>query len=352
MDIDDSLRLKRKNNLFHKKLSFMNTKDNLKLKNLDNIFIEQTFFIYFKITQEINNINSQNNKNFEGIKFWLLQSIKDKDQINRMLFEIAEFYNNNFIGNKDFIHIPTFREMLDNFCFPILIATRKDKYGKDEILGTTTIKFENNTELNDNPYFPNKNETVISINGILTKMDLKDANGERIKGIGKELFKIAIKGAYEINKFRPVRLMCKIDCRNDKSVNSIANAAEGLKEYNINPQVYINGYYELQDSKDYLLEAPTFTVEVSFNDNKFLNDSMTNFSYVNCKRNNLYSSIYYAIKCKTEDVAVYINKDDDKKVVYHQIKPISLSTLRLETGDSIVGNERIPFANSFVKING
>ena len=79
------------------------------------------------------------------------------------------------------------------------------QYGKDEILGTTTVKFGNNKFLTDNPYFPTKGEDILSITGVLTKMNAVDKNGNKIRGLGRGLFKSAIKGAYNANKDKALR---------------------------------------------------------------------------------------------------------------------------------------------------
>ena len=60
--------------------------------------------------------------------------------------------------------------------------TVKDEYGNDEILGTTTVKFESNKNFTDNPYFPTKDEDILSITGVLTKMNATDKNGNKSSG--------------------------------------------------------------------------------------------------------------------------------------------------------------------------
>ena len=67
-------------------------------------------------------------------------------------------------------------------------------------------------------------------------MNAVDKNGNKIRGLGRELFKSAIKGAYELNKDKKVRLICEVDCRNTNSLYSVCKAVKELQEENINLQ--------------------------------------------------------------------------------------------------------------------
>lgn len=358
MDTDSSLQLETASKIFNEKVWNVNTKmnkylnsmsnlfladvkGNSKVKNIEDLFTEQAFFTYTKVLQEMSNSNLKNNKFPGDVKFSLLQTYRNK---KKMLFNLSKFYNNNFTGNRDFIHIPGLQEVMSNCKFPILIATRKSETGKEEIIGTTTIKFERNLKKNENPYFPTKNEYVISINGILSKLYLNNPCGSRIRGIGKELFKIAIMGAYQISRQREIRLMCKVDCRNYRSMNAISDAVNELKQEGINAQVYINGYYELRGLNKKLMEAPTFTVEVSFDGKCKLKNNDIDFSFINCEPDRLYEDVKLAVETKTVDRVVYTNRYNDRKIVYHEIEPIDLITMGLESGNSADGNSRTTVA--------
>lgn len=316
--------------------------NSFKFKIAEKFFEEQVLFTYLKVIQEVNDRNASQAKFPSGVEFCLLQSRKNKRQREKLLFDLVKFYNDNFTGNKDFIHIPSLNEIRENSKFPILLAIAKDKYGKETILGTTTIKFERNLSDSDDPYFPIKDKYVLSINGILTKLDLNDENGNRIKGMGKELFEIAMRGAYALSRYKPLSLMCKIDCRNLKSMKSITHASEELRKCGIYSEVYIEGYYELRDSEEKLMEAPTFTMGVHFNEKRRMFNRIVNISYEKCEKKSLYEDIKSVINSNMRDIVVYKNKEENKNIIYHKIKPVSLDMCRINVGNSATGNERMP----------
>ena len=95
----------------------------------------------------------------------------------------------------------------------------------------------------------------------MTKRNTDDGQ-IRIKGIGKELYKSAIKTAYEINKEKKVRLIFEVDCRNVNSIGAALKAVNTLKEEGINTRLFIPGYYEVRNYDNTLAEAPTFICEV------------------------------------------------------------------------------------------
>lgn len=304
-------------------------------------FREELFKEYFKTSKEVNRQCANNNT---SIKIELLQ----KGRINLLNKSIllSYFYDQNFVGNKDFMHIPSITQIMQNIIkYPILLAKKKNIFGNEEIIGITTIKNENNHLLTDNPFFPTENENVLSITGILTKSNIFDIYGERIKGIGKQLFKTAIRGAYEINKNEPVRLMCEIDCRNINSMKSLQKAVKELQEEHVNINANLVGYYEIIKNNQELTEAPTFIFEIYFNKNKNVKNKTTIFSYESYENSNTTNLFYYlsdTIKNKTFKKQIYINSSNEKLVKYYKIEAINLLKMDVKPGITALGNDRIP----------
>ncbi len=308
----------------------------------DGEVAKQKIFKYYikEMEEKTEKVNSQNSLD---ANFHLFQTIRNKESVRDTIFNLTYFYDNNFTGNKDFMHIPNISNVLNNISnYPIMLVTKKDEFGKDEILGTTTVKFENNSSITDNPYFPTKGEDVLSITGVLTKMNAVDKNGNKIRGLGRELFKSAIKGAYELNKDKKVRLICEVDCRNTNSLYSVCKAVKELQEENINLQMFLAGYYEIKNKEKNLLEAPTFVLEIDLNGDKEINNNNLNFDYQNCKSTNLFSSLSNVISKNTNENKKFVNIVGDKKVTFHSIEPINALNIKLEVGTTADGNNREP----------
>lgn len=310
-------------------------------EQIDEVAKQKIFKTYIKEMEEKTEKFTKPNE--PSINFNLFQTIRNKDLVRNSIFNLATFYDCNFTGNKDFMHVPNISNILDNILrYPIMLSTQKDIYGNDEILGTTTVKIENNKNISDNPFFPTMNEDVLSITGILTKADALDINGNKIRGLGRELFKSAIKGAYNINKEKKIRLVCEVDCRNKNSLYSVEKAVKELQEEGLNLQMFLTGYYEIYDSNRNLSEAPTFILEVDLNNKKKLNNNIFNFDYTNCQSTNLYSNLSKVICANTKESKKYVNFLEGKKVIYHSIKPINALGITLNVGTTADGNERIP----------
>ena len=278
------------------------------------------------------------------VNFGLAQDmIKDDEFINQVL-NIAYFYDTNYTGNKEFMHIPDIKKVASNIMnFPVMLATRKIQDGSNEIIGITTIKYENNPAIVSNPIFPTKNENVLFITGMLTKNYDLTPNDVRILGIGKEMCKAAIRGAYNINKCTKTRIVCEIDCRNSKSINAVLKATEELNSREFGVSAYIVGYYELYNKQNKLIEAPTFIVEFEFDrkQNYNVNGDIVEFSYVNCKMPRLYF---------TKENIKYITAIEDGFAVYHDTKRININNIKLDVGNSADGNNRVPVLNPFVEL--
>ena len=310
-------------------------------------FRETLFKNYLKTSKEITMQCADSNT---SIKIDLLQ--KGRINLLNKAILISYFYDQNFVGNKDFMHIPSITQIMQNIIkYPILLAKRKNVFGNEEIIGITTIKDEKNNSLSDNPFFPTQNENVLSITGILAKSNIYNMFGEKIKGIGKQLFKTAIRGAYEINKNSSIRLMCEIDCRNNNSMKSLQNAIKELQEENFNIKANLVGYYEIIKNNQELTEAPTFIFEIIFDKSITLKNKTIIFSYEKIQTTNLYNSLSQVIKNKTTEKQVYINSLNENIVKYHEIKPINILETVVEPGLTALGNDRIPVTSNFKYIN-
>lgn len=304
---------------------------------------QNIFKTYIKEMEEKTEEFIKKNPELLDTKFYLFQTIQNKDLVRDMIFNLAYFYDVNYTGNKDFIHIPNIRNILDNVSkYPIMLATQKDEYGAEEILGVTTVKIENNESISSNPYFPTCGETVLTITGVLTKMNAVNKNNNRIRGIGKELVKSSIRAAYNVNKESKVRLICEVDCRNLHSFNAVVNAIKELQAENINVNVAISGYYEILNSYGDLQEAPTFVLEMYFDENKAIENKNIEFNYLNCKSTELFSELNNVIEENTKELKEFVNKKDDKTVIYHSLEPINALNVSINAGNTANGNERVP----------
>ena len=304
---------------------------------------QKIFSYYIKEMEERTEKFTLNNPDAKGTKFYLFQTIRSKDEVRDMIFKLAYFYDRNFVGNKDFMHIPNISNILENILrYPILLASKKDENGHEDILGVTTVKMEKNLNLSDNPCFPTVNENVLSITGILAKMNNQDENQVRVRGVGKELFKSAIKAAVEINRIEPVRLIFEVDCRNTNSLNAACRALKDLQNEGLNINMFISGYYEIKNKDKSLVEAPTFILEIDLSGAKTLSKSEVKFAYQDCKKETLFKDLSDVIKSNTNEIKSFIHSKDDKTVMYHQIKPVNALAVNLDVGSSAEGNLRVP----------
>ena len=301
--------------------------------------------IFNHYIKEMEDIEKEFKIKNKDVNFYLLQSIKNKDKVRDMIFNLVYFYDYNFIGNKDFIRIPNISDVLNNVLkYPIMLSTKTDETGNEEIIGASTIKMENNYSLKQNPYFPTCNEDVLFITGVLTKLY---KNGEnRINGVGKNLFKSAIRAAYFINKKRKIRLVTEIDCRNQNSINAITKAVDELKDEGIGINLFITGYYVIKNKENMITEAPTFIFEIDLNGDKKIKDTLVEFNYERSRNEYLYSDLFNIIEANTHRIKNYINRLDDRTTCYyHKIKPINANKMNLIVGESANGNDRQPSIN-------
>lgn len=308
-----------------------------------NLFKAIAFKHYIKEMEERTQKFNKNNPNLSDVKFYLFQTIKNKDLLRDMIFNLTYFYDTNYTGNKDFIHIPDISTILENLLkHPIMLATRKDEYGTEEILGVCTVKLENSTTISSNPFFPTENEKILIISNILTKLDAVDKNNNPIKGIGKELFKSAIKAAYEINKNNKLRLICEVDCRNMQSYSAVSKAVTTLKDEGLDINLSVDGYYEIIDNAGELTEAPTFILEIGLDSNKIVSNEKHEFNYLDCKTTELFSDLNNVIENNTKELKEFVNIKDEKVVIYHELEAFNALNVEFNIGNTAEGNERVP----------
>lgn len=308
-----------------------------------NLFKAEAFKHYIKEMEERTQEFTKNNPNLSDVKFYLFQTIRNRDLLRDMIFNLTYFYDTNYTGNKDFIHIPDISTILDNLLkHPIMLATRKDENNTEEILGVCTVKLESSTNISSNPFFPTKNENVLIISNILTKIDAVDRNNNKIRGIGKELFKAAIKAAYELNKTNKLRLICEVDCRNMQSYNAVSKAVTTLKSEGLKLDLAVDGYYEIIDNTGELTEAPTFILEIGLNSNRIISDERHEFNYLDCKATELFSDLNSIIESNTKELSEFVNIKDEKVVIYHELEAFNALNVEFNIGNTAEGNERVP----------
>ena len=242
------------------------------------------------IVNIINNICFEMNKNENELEYVVLQGLPDDDVYILdpfIMYKIADFYNYNWLGNVDFMHIPNFSQVEYNCkCYPMIIAREKDS---KEIIGISTLKYDENNDDVIDPYYPISYEKYFSITGILTKKN------NPYRGIGKKIYEIALKSHYYFNKiYNDTSIMCVIDCRNNNSLNALDSAARSLNDdVDENIVAKISGYYILTNHEREMLEAPTMVLKVCEEDNNDTNRNIIEFR----KDNNvgLFKSLLYSL---------------------------------------------------------
>lgn len=277
--------------------------------------------------------------------FQLSDLYKDWDS----MYKLAEFYNENWTGNVDFMHIPDLQQTIEN-CrnYPIIIAREE---GKDEILGVSTIKYDENTADVIDPYFPEKDAKYFSITGILTRKN----NPHR--GIGKKIYEIALRGAHNYERYYPgTRIMCVIDCRNRQSLRALATAVDNIRNNGVVGEgaelpANISGYYELRDKQtNALVEAPTLVMEVGLQAKQVAEASAPRtISYENQEGVPLFDSLLGTLRGRLNKYGIgnpIINEDGDCGIVHfyslQDRKKCQLSGITINSNGTEKGNDRIP----------
>lgn len=276
---------------------------------------EQFFTILKRLYIECDKVNKKDPESeiiYEVLQF---SDLAKKADIVR---EVAEFYDENWTGNRDFMHIPNFYQTLTNCLnYPVIVAREK---GKKEILGISTIKYDENKDEVD-PYFPEEDAKYFSITGILIK------KGTTHKGMGKKIEEIAIRGAHEYSKIYPdTRMMGVIDCRNEHSLKALASAAQSIADSGdigegIGLPVYITGYYELRDKAgENLLEAPTIVVEINLKGEEFKTTETSSISYSSNYEGELFHSLQRTLRESLKKYGLknpIVMEDKDAGIVYY-----------------------------------
>lgn len=311
---------------------------------------------FYKACEEVNKENKKSNLDnkviYEVLQF--SEIAKEWDT----LYKVADFYNYNWTGNADFMHIPNFEQILQN-CrkYPIIIAREEDS---NEILGISTIKYDENTKENIDPYFPEENAKYFSITGILAK------KGSSHKGVGKKIYEIALKGAYNYEKYAPgTKIMCVIDCRNNNSLKALEIAVQKASEdlfpnKSMELPAYIDGYYELRDeNNNNLLEAPTIVLVVELHGKEKkenLNETET-IEYEKKEGEELFNSLSNTIMQRLGKCGIkspIINKDENSgKVLFYPLnEKYKIGVIEIEANGTERGNDRKPQEDHTKNIQG
>ena len=279
------------------------------------------------------------NVEHSNIEYVVLQGVGRDDMYAKdpfIVHRITDFYNYNWTGNVDFMHIPDFNQVLYN-CnkFPIIIA--RDK-GTKEIMGISTIKYDENTKGTIDPYFPIDGEKFFSITGILTKKDNPH------KGVGKRIYEIAMRGYYEFNKvYHDTRLLCVIDCRNKNSINAVYSATERInRKRDLDDPLTsrIISYYLVTDEDNNMLEAPTIVVETKSSDTYSTLDRPT-VEYKRREREQFISLLKTLRSALSNEQEPIINMDEAGIVSYYELDDNSVLPVVIPNGTE-QGNDRVP----------
>lgn len=303
---------------------------------------------FLAILRELRDVCEYTNKEDEESKviYEVLQFSELSKKWNSV-HNIANFYNHNWLGNVDFMHIPDFEQTLRN-CqnYPIIIAREK---GTDTILGISTIKYDENSEQNIDPYFPEPDTKYFSVTGILVKKN------NPYKGIGKKIYEIAIRGAYNYEKSYPgTKMTCVIDCRNKQSLRALASAINNIETNNYIGEgkelpAHILGYYELRGKEnDDLLEAPTLVMEIDLRGKSKSKDESTDvLEYTRNDGEELFNSLLAILKDNFSKYGInepIIEEDTDCGMVYfyslQEKERCKIENVEIKPHDTAEGNDR------------
>ena len=292
------------------------------------------------LNKEIIAQNPNSKLRFEVLQFSDIAKNKD------IVYKITEFYNQNWTGNKDFMHIPNFNQVLDN-CLkcPVIIAREE---GKDDILAMSTIKYDENTADNTNPYFPEANSKYFSMTGVLVK------HNSPYRGLGKRIYEIGIRSLYEYNRrHQNSKIMWEIDCRNIHSMSALAAAARNISDkelYGEGKELPLNmaGYYLLKDEHGNIIEAPTFIFVADLDEQEKTKHNSANFEYQNGRisQSDLFCSLVNEIETKCSSFGLNKSQngmDGNSIVQYYPLQErINISALSVEPNNTADNNDRKP----------
>lgn len=300
-----------------------------------------------KVCEEVNR-QIEKNEPENPLRYEVLQFSELAKEWNSV-HKIVDFYNENWIGNKDFMHIPNFETVREN-CkkYPIIVAREVREDITPEILGISTMKYKENTPEKVDPYFPEEAAKYFSMTGVLVK------KGNPHRGIGKKIYEIAIRGAYEYNKYFPgIRLMTVIDCRNKHSLNALSVAVENINDNELVGQgkelpADIVGYYEIKDEQNgHLVEAPTLILEVGL-DSRDKEKRGTNKKTLDYKKEkSLFESLKNELKVKftehgLKEPIVNIDEGCGRVYYYSLFDNFKLHDIEVKVNGTEEGNDRNP----------
>ncbi len=263
-----------------------------------------------------------------------------KQELSKTISQISEFYDLEYTGNADYIHIPDFDTVFQNYLnYPILIAYQI-KNNKIEILGMTTIKSYHNINV-INPYYPIEKSYYYEITGLITKKN------NQIKGIGKHLNEVATIAIREYQKLFPkAELIYVADCRNYRSVNAAKYGASYVRKLDGSfTHVRLIGYYTVVDTNNNLLEAPTFvlkfetTKEIPAKQHIVFNYQISD---------NMFQDMEAEIRLKLNKLRIkepIKTIDEGTGIVnFYELedKSINLDDIQIITNQTDLGNDRIP----------
>lgn len=313
--------------------------------------LKQMQYVCKLINQKTKHNNPNSKLVYEVLQLSDLAKSNQKDP-RKVIKTIADFYNLNWKGNADFMHIPNYEQIMDNISkYPIIIAREEDS---EEILAISTIKYDENSPEHLDPYFPFPDAKYFSVTGILTRPHTP------YRGMGKKIYEIALKGAFQYNKKYPgTRLMFVVDARNHPSLNACSTAVK-----NINKEEYVGegqglpaniiGFYELYgkkyNGKNHLAEAPTVVCEVGLTptDKSLLPSKGTTLRFYRQSKTPLLRSIQQKATTKFRNFGIedpIVNTDSGTGTVYfYQLdKPCGIIHSRIVAGNTTKGNDRKPY---------
>lgn len=279
----------------------------------------------------------------DNIEYVVLQGVGKDDayfQDHFFDYRMMEFYNHNWLGNADFMHIPdSFQVRYNCAHYPIIIAREKDT---KEMIGISTIKYDENTEDKMDPYYPYPKHKYFSITGILTKKDSK------YRGVGKTIYEIALRGFYHFKQLYPdTTITCVIDCRNKNSINAIYNATESINADDTIPNIHLSsnivGFYTVTDESYRMLEAPTIVVRIELDHQKKSSRDTLEFSkkhHGNLFRNLLITLKRYIQDCQISNPIIHV--DEGAGIVSYYEVNHAKSLPKVIPNGTEDGNNRMP----------
>lgn len=226
---------------------------------------------YLNISKMLRQICDKTTNDYQSVnpnvRFCLYQDIDKYEIITPFsALDIAMFYNKNWTGNEDYMHIPNYNKVLEYIrTYPVIVAYNKTT---KEILGISTLKYDEITNKHIDPYFPEPGARYFSMTGVLTNPE-NSKNG--LRGIGNKIYEIELAGALlykQLPGCNDTRIVCVIDCRNKHSIYAVKNAAEnlgknlGMEMKNTEFPATVAACYFIIDSNNKLTEAPTLVIEV------------------------------------------------------------------------------------------